>query len=188
MSGIKALKQKVESTISDPGIRAKVLNSIKNLENTSNRVIKRGQLKNGKRRADAEVNTANIVQGKRKRVRFKDEAVKEQPPKKKVKEKIQRPRFGLKKGDAVSAAPEIFDGDEPGSFSKSNSKRQLGTIVRVWGGRKLAEVKWVEGGKRDLCRYDQLRVEKIKVDAAMMVTLMMVNALKKPKDPLDKEE
>jgi hypothetical protein len=58
----------------------------------------------------------------------------------------------------------------------------------VWGGRKLAQVEWVEGGKRDLCRYDQLRVEKVKVDAAMMVTLMMVNALKKPKDPLDKEE
>ncbi len=46
----------------------------------------------------------------------------------------------MKKGDAVSAAPEIFDGNEPGSFSKSNPKRQLGTIVRVWSGQKLAQV------------------------------------------------
>ncbi len=33
-----------------------------------------------------------------------------------------------------------------------------------------------------------MRVEKLKVDAAMKETLMMVNALKKPKDPLNKEE
>jgi hypothetical protein len=134
-SGIKALKQKAESSISDPGIRAKVLNSIKNLEEASSRVVQRGQLKIGKKRADAEVDAANVVQGKRKRVSVKDMDVKERPPKKKVKEKIQRLRFGLKKGDAVSAAPEIFDGDEPGSFSKFNPKRQLGTIVRVWACR-----------------------------------------------------
>jgi hypothetical protein len=89
-SGIKALKQKAETNISDPGIRAKVLNSIKNLEESSTRVIQRGQLKVGKKRADAEVNAANVVQGKRKRVSFEDKAVKEPPPKKKVKEKIQR--------------------------------------------------------------------------------------------------
>jgi hypothetical protein len=186
-NGIKALKQKAESSISDPGIRAKVLNSIKNLEDASSRVVQRGQLKIGKKRADAEVDAANVVQGKRKRGSFKDTGVKKQPPKKKVKEKNQRLRFGLKKGDAVSAAPEIFDGDIPGSFSKTNPKRQLGTIVRVWAGRKLAQVEWVEGGKKDLCRYDQLRVEKLKVDAAMMVTVMMIEALKRPKDPFDKD-
>ncbi len=59
-------------------------------------------------------------------------------------------------------------------------------MVRVWEGRKLAQVEWMDGS-RNLCRYDQIRIEKLKVDAAFMVTLMMVNALKKPKDPLDKE-
>ncbi len=92
----------------------------------------------------------------------------------------------MKRSDAVSAAPEIFDGNEPGSFSKDNPERQLGTIVRVWEGRTLVQVEWINGS-RNLCRYDQLRVEKLKVDAAFMVTLMMVNAQKRPKDPLDKD-
>jgi hypothetical protein len=33
-----------------------------------------------------------------------------------------------------------------------------------------------------------LRIEKVKVDASFMVTMMMVNALKKPKDPMDKKD
>jgi hypothetical protein len=186
-NGIKALKQKAETTISDPGIRAKVLKSIKNLEESNSHVVPRGQLKIGKKKANAEVDATNIVNGKRKRVQSETQVENPRPPKKKVKERFQRLRFGLKKGDAVSAAPEIFDGDVPGSFSKDNPKRQLGTIVRVWEGRKLAQVEWVEGGSKDLCRYDQLRIEKVKVDAAMMVTVMMMEALKRPKDPLDKD-
>jgi hypothetical protein len=183
-TGIRALKEKAATTISDPGIRAKVMKSIKNLEDTSSRVVPRGQLKVGKKSAADNVQAGNIVQGKRKRVMSKHPVNK--PPKKKIKERNQRPRFGLKKGDAISVSPEIFDGCKPGSFSKDNPERQLGTIIRVWEGRKLAQVEWIDGSK-NLCRYDQLRVEKLKVDAAFMVTLMMVNALKRPKDPMDKD-
>jgi hypothetical protein len=112
------------------------------------------------------------VQGKRKRVMFNHPV--DKPPKNKVKGKNQRPRFGLKKGDAVSVSPKIFDGDKPGSFSKDNPERQLGTIVRVWEDRKLPQVEWIDGSK-NLYRYDQLKIEKLKVDAAFMVrTLMMV--------------
>jgi hypothetical protein len=185
-TGIQALKEKAAMTISDPGIRAKVMRSIKNLEDASSRVVPRGQLKVGKKQAADKVQAGNIVQGKRKRVKFNEITPVDEPPRKKVKEKNQRPRFGLKKGDVISVSPEIFDGGKPGSFSKDNPERQLGNIVRVWEGRKLAQVEWNDGS-RNLCRYDQLRVEKLKVDAAFMVTLMMVNALKRPKDPLDKE-
>ena len=86
----------------------------------------------------------NIEQGKRKRVKFNDITPVDKPPRKKVKEKNHRPRFGLKRGDAVSVSPEIFDGDKPGSFSKDNPERQLGTIVKVWEGRKLAQVEWID--------------------------------------------
>ncbi len=155
-TGIQALKEKAASTISDPGLRAKVMKSIKVLEDTSSRVVPRGQLKVGKKKAADKVQEGNIVVGKRKRVTF--ERPVDKPPKRKVKEKSLRPRFGLKKGDAVSVSPKMFDGGKPGSFSKDNPERQLGTIVRVWEGRKLAQVEWLDGSK-NLCRYDQLRVE-----------------------------
>ncbi len=38
-----------------------------------------------------------------------------------------------------------------------------------------------------MVKLEDLRVEKLKVDAALMVTIMMVEALKASKDPLDKE-
>lgn len=60
------------------------------------------------------------------------------------------PRFGLKRGDAVSVSSKVFDGDKPGSFSKSNPKRQLGTVARVWAGRKLAQVEYADGSKDPL--------------------------------------
>jgi hypothetical protein len=44
-----------------------------------------------------------------------------------------------------------------------------------------------EDGSKYLHKFEQLRIEKVKVDAAYMVTVMIVNALKASKDPLDKE-
>ena len=44
-TGINALKQKAETTISDPGIRARVLKSIKTLEDAATNVVPRGLLK-----------------------------------------------------------------------------------------------------------------------------------------------
>ena len=43
-SGILALKKKAETTISDPGIRKRVIDSITNLQDVSARVVKKGQL------------------------------------------------------------------------------------------------------------------------------------------------
>ena len=50
----------------------------------------------------------------------------------------------------------------------------------------VAQVDWIDGS-RHIVKLDDLRVEKLKVDAALMVTIMMVEALKVSKDPLDKE-
>jgi hypothetical protein len=218
-TGIRALKEKTMKTISDPGIRKKVIDSITNLQDISSRVVEPKQLKVGKKNKN-QIDQANIILGKRKMRDLKEDlmvknlvnaedkweaAIAMQPeaaypenksvekeaspiarPKKKVKEKHARAKFGLKPGDAISVAPQLFDGKEPGSFSKNNPDRQYGTVKRVWAGRRLAQIEWIDGSK-NLVKYEDLKVEKIKVDAALMVTIMMVNAIKAPKDPLDKD-
>ncbi len=184
-SGILALKEKAQTTISDPGIRRKVIDSITNLQDVSARVVERGQLKRGKR-THAKVDNANIVQGKRKRVRFEDSTIDETPPKRKVKERVFKAKAGLKPGDAIFVAPEIFDGNKPGSYSKEHPERQFGTVLKVWARKQTAQIEWLEGSK-NMVKYNDLRVEKFKVDAAFIVTIMIVDALKSPKDPLDKD-
>ncbi len=97
-----------------------------------------------------------------------------------------RAKFGLKIGDIISVATQLFDGKEPGSYSKDNPKRQFGNVKRVWAGRKLAQIEWLDGS-RNLVKYEDLRMAKVKVDAAFIVIIMMMESLKAPKDPLDKE-
>jgi hypothetical protein len=63
-SGILALKKKAETTISDPGIRKRVIDSITNLQDASARVVDKGQLKKGKK-VKFKIDVANIVQGKK---------------------------------------------------------------------------------------------------------------------------
>ena len=185
VTGIKALKEKAETTISDPSIRKKVIDHFTNLEDISANVVPRNQLKKGKNRK-SNVNVVNIVQGKRKREAPSNSTVIKQPPKKKVKEKAARVKFGLKRGDIVSVAPEEFDGKEAGSYSADNPERCHGVVCQVWAGKKLAQVEYSDGSKY-LHKFEKLRMEKPKVDAAFMVTVMIVNSLKAPKDPLDKE-
>ncbi len=52
--------------------------------------------------------------------------------------------------------------------------------------KRIAQIEWIDGS-RHMVKMEDLRVEKLKVDAALMVTIMMVDALKALKDPLDKE-
>jgi hypothetical protein len=184
-AGIKALREKAMKTISDPGIRRRVIDSITNLQDVSAQVVDKGQLRKGKNVRDR-VNVANIVDGKRKRETSAKEMEAEAPPKRKVKLKNLRAKFGLKKGDTISVSSKLFDGKKPGSYSKDNPERQFGNVKRVWAGRKLAQIEWLDGSK-NLVKFEDLRVEKLKVDAALIVTIMMMESLKAPKDPLDKE-
>ena len=86
----------------------------------------------------------------------------------------------------LSLSPKLFDGKVSGSYSKQHPERQFGNVKRVWAGKKLAQIEWIDGSK-NLVRFDDIRVEKVKVDAAFIVTVMMMNQPKAPKDPLDKE-
>ncbi len=147
-SGILALKKKAETTISDPGIRKRIIDSIANLQDVSARVVKKGQLKKGKR-VHSKIDVANIVQGKRKRKGHEEDASDEDeaPPKWRVKEKQAKAKDGLKPGDAISVAPQLFDGDKPGSYSKDNPERQFGTVVKVFARKMVAQVKWIDGSR-----------------------------------------
>ncbi len=184
-AGIKALRKKALETISDPGIRRRVIDSITNLQDVSARVVDRGQLRKDKNVRDS-VNVANIVGGKRKRETSAKEMEAEAPPKRKVKLKNLRAKFGLKNGDTISVSSTLFDGKKPGSYSKDNPERQFGNVKRVWAGRKLAQIEWLDGSK-NLVKFEDLRVEKLKVNAALIVIIMMMESLKAPRDPLDKE-
>ncbi len=114
----------------------RVIDSITKVQDVTSRVVERGQLKKGKN-VKSKVDVANIVCGKRGRERSKKEIAIQRPPKKmKVKDKGSRAKFGMKPEDAVSVAPEIFDGKVPGSFSKGNPKRQDGIVKRVWAGKR----------------------------------------------------
>ena len=184
-SEIRALKEKAATTISDPGIRKRVIDSITKLQDASAQVVEKGQLKKGKK-VRYKIDVANIVSGKRKRDVVEKDQPSQAPPKRKVREKQSRAKFGLKSGDAVSVAPQLFDGKRPGSFSKTNPSRQFGTVKKVWAGRRLAQIEWLDKSK-NLVKYEDLKVEKLKVDAALIVTIMMAEALKGSKDPLDKD-
>ena len=53
-------------------------------------------------------------------------------------------------GDLISVPPEIFDGDEPGSYSKTNPDRVFGTVKAI-SAKGLATVIWVEDASTDEC-------------------------------------
>ena len=82
-------------------------------------------------------------------------------------------KYELKVGDAVSAGAEAFDHkDEPGSFSKDYPGRQYGSVIRVWPKRRQVQVAWDDG--YSIHCVDDLKLEKVKANAAFMVTMLMV--------------
>ena len=81
--GILAQKETVEKTISDPGIRKRVIDSIKNLQDASTNLILRNQLKRGKN-VKHKIDISNIVQGSRKR-KSTDDGVEAKPIKEQKK-------------------------------------------------------------------------------------------------------
>ncbi len=72
-----------------------------------------------------------------------------------MKERATRAKAGLKPGDAISVAPELFDGKKPGSYSKDHPDRQFGTVLKVWARKQIAQVKWLDGSK-NMVRFNDL--------------------------------
>ena len=148
------------------------------------RVVAKGVLKKGKGSTRDKVNAENVIEGKRDRTAKKVQIVERVPSsEKKVKRNKNYP-FNV--GDTISADPKLFDGDQPGSFSDENPELQIGEIVKVWQGKGIAQVKWLDRTK-SYQNFSDLKIEKMKDVAAYMVAVMVAAVLRKEADPNDKE-
>jgi hypothetical protein len=85
----------------------------------------------------------------------------------------------------VTADSKLFDGDKPGSYSRDNPELQVGEVIKVWNGKGIAQIKWLDGSKpyQKLC---DLMIKKMKNVAAYIVGIMMACGPKKAEDPNDK--
>ena len=181
-SGIANLKAKAATQIEDPGIRNKILNSLQRAEDTASNVVQKGLLKVGKKK-EGEVNAKNIVQGKRRR---EEPPLESAQPNKKMKQVNKVSLYAFNIGDIVSVSPKLFDGAKPGSYSKENPERQFGVIKRVWKAKKKCQVEWADGTTW-VNDGRHFKLEKPKANIALIITCIMVEALKIDENPLDKK-
>jgi uncharacterized cupredoxin-like copper-binding protein len=128
------MRKRTEAEIADPGIRQKVISSLKLANDSMMKVVNRGQLKKGKRVDKSNVNDANVVSEKRyrkesliskgqsKKAKF-DEDKGGTGSNKKMKRTSKVDKF--KVGDTITASPKMFDGDVPGSYSSATLSFKL---------------------------------------------------------------
>ncbi len=81
------------------------------------------------------ISLSNIVEGHRVRrkqvtIAKEDGGVKANQGRSKKKARNVKP-YLIEVGDWISVDSKIFDGNDPGSFSKSNPERQIGEVDRV---------------------------------------------------------
>ena len=190
-SSVNELKSKVNMEINDLGIRELILKSLdKARDKISGNVVKKGYLARGKKQKDG-INTTNIVSDKRSSSKLKPSLSKPKSPKiskstKKNRSLKKSPKkLKYKNGDHVSADATIFDGDVPGSFSNENPERQFGVVTQFWPKKNVVKVLW-EDGDSYYHDGDELRYEKTKVSASMVVTLVLSSVFNVEEDPMDK--
>jgi hypothetical protein len=93
----------------------------------------------------------------------------------------------LKIGDGVSVKAEAFDGNIPGSYSKTNPGRHCGVVTRILADRKLVEIEYLNGSRyKHLLK--EVRLEKPKTCAMLIISVIMAECLQKPVDPMDKNQ
>jgi hypothetical protein len=95
-------------------------------------------------------------------------------------------KMKFKVGDGVSVKAESFDGNVPGSYSKANPGRHCGVVTRIWADRNLVEIEYLNGSRyKHLLK--EIRLEKPKTCAMLIISVIMVECLQKPVDPMDKD-
>ena len=192
---IQNAKVAAESGLTKPNIRQSVLAKLDKLTSiVEGETVEKGQLKIGKRKKDGNVSRDNVVVGKRKRVKATTPTA---PPTRNVrkhstdgctKRKAKGKGTKIKKGDLVSAESILFDGDVPGSFSKSHPDRCFGRVGSV-DKSGLVHVQWLDGDEeegdpvpvrlRDLQKAvptvtaAQIKVEVRKMDSDSILVFLM---------------
>jgi hypothetical protein len=161
-SGIAKLTEAAKAFVKEPGIRDKVIKAIEATKKLSGGVIEPNQLSKGKKK-NGNVDVENILREKR------------------VPEIC---RFVV--GDGVSVGSELFDGAKPGSFSKLHPERQYGVVTNLWREKKIVEVEYLDGS-RFRHAFRQVRIEKPKTKALLILQVQKAEGFKKEDDPLDKD-
>jgi hypothetical protein len=192
-SGIMKLKADTEAIIAEPRIRETVLKALARAKAATEGEIEAKQLSKGQKQK-GNIDTANIVKGKRKKPPGSVNAESQRPVKqaKKIQGNVDKKVSGHKRGafkfqlgDGISVRAELFDGSKPGSFSKDHPGRCLGIVKRIWPDKKIVEIEWLDGSK-NMVKARDLRLEKPKMTALLIIQVLMAGVFKKEEDPLDK--
>ncbi len=127
-SGIMKLRADTEAIFAEPRIRETVLKALAKAKAATEGEIEAKQLSKGKKQK-GNVDTANIVKGKRKKPpesvnaesqRTVKHAKKNQGNVDKNVSGQRRGEFRFQLGDGISVKAKLFDGSNPGSFSKDH--------------------------------------------------------------------
>jgi len=172
-SDLQAMKLKVSQSVADPRLRSSVIAGIDKARSAANREIEMGQLKIGKNVKDGDINAENIVSSKRRKVNQKESD---------LVPNLSTPMVG----DMVSAPSTIFDGLNPGSYSKTHPLRCPGVVTKTFKDRKLVQVLWTEDNTKNNVAYSDLRIEKKKVSASMILACMLIEGSKAKFEASDK--
>ena len=139
-------------------MRETILKKLESLTEEMNGGVKKGQLKVGKKKkSKGTISTDNIISGKRK-------VETSNPEETGHKHKLMR-------GDRVSIPSTAFDGDDPGSYSSSHPDRCFGHVLKREN-KFLVTVKWEEGGKGDLVRMKDLKLESRKANVSALIATL----------------
>ncbi len=148
----------------EPGIKEKVLKSILIARNKVEGVVQPKQLSKGKKQSNGNVDARNILRGKR----ITQSTSGNSTSAKKSKQNCKAVKFRFQVGDGVSVRAEEFDGNKPGSYSRSNPGRHLGVVTKVWPVEKVAEVEYLDG-TRFKHAVSKLNLERPKTTALLIL-------------------
>jgi hypothetical protein len=177
-AGIEAMIKEARK-ISDPKIRDRVVKALSSSADEVQMVRQPKQLKKGKAVHD-KIDVGNVIKGKRDRRKIFTLKANSTEASKKSSQV-----FPLRMGDAVSADPAIFDAANSGSLCVKYPGRRLGTVIKTWKGYDTVEVEWLDGTKSQQKIID-LRMEKPKTTAAMILAAMFVGSFNKAEDHMNK--
>ena len=187
---LQEMEDRVRSTVDNPTIRDKVIAALKKGKAAASNEVSKGELKRGKKSKHAEVSKGNVLTNKRRMVKIdKSESAggsltvhkKEVDSRGSLPKKKHRTKVTLMQpacGDLVSAKATVFDGDNPGSYSRDNPARCFGVVTRTQGKGRVLTVNWAQ--KNSSSDYiteilsSEVKVEKKKVKTPAILAVMLV--------------
>ena len=177
---IERAKEAVLQSVPSVTMRRQVIAKLRQAgELMSNQAVQKGALKIGKKRRAGTGSDPSMVSGKRKlKKTAKAKALEEDKATKKSLEirsadasEATARKKKVRKGDLVSCASTLFDGNSPGSFSDDHPDRCYGVAINgVKNG--LIKVKFDEDGEIHDIRTRDLKIEYEKITAATIVVLL----------------